>query len=389
MSKYLIQKFIKSTDYNNPQVRETAGVLSSWVGIACNLTLFGVKLLVGILTNSVSILSDSFNNLTDMISNIATIFGYKASSKPADKEHPFGHGRVETLTAMFIAVVILLLGFELLKSSVNEVINPSGVVYSHVALVILVLSIFLKFWLNLFNRKLAGLYHSEVFKAVAQDSLNDCIVTSFTVIALICSLFTDLPIDGISGCLVSIFVMKSGISILLSTVDELLGKPIDEETLQKIKEIVVSKDKLIGVHDIIIHNYGPAVKIGSCHVEVDKNSGLVEIHDKLDEIEREIYEKFHIVMTCHADPIDINDEETIKMFNIIKEIVKQIDNEMDIHDLRIVKEKGLRRLIFDVDVPFNVKLTNKQIKTFIDKKLKENDCTYSTVISYDRGYIEE
>ena len=385
MVNLLIKTFIKnSEDIENPRVRQKYGTLSSFVGIICNLLLFLIKYIMGTLSHSISIVSDAFNNLSDCAGCLVTLLGYKMASKPADKDHPFGHGRIEYLTSLIIAVLIIFVGIELLKNSIEKVIHPEEIKFSLLVLFSLIFSIAVKLWMAFFNTKLGRKINSTVMIATAKDSKSDVIATSATLISLICSLFTQLPIDGIMGLIVSVFILKSGYDIVKDTVDELLGKPADPEVVNQIKKYVLKNDKIIGIHDLIIHSYGPGNMIGSCHVEVKSNEVFTEVHDIVDSIEREIYNNMNILMTIHMDPIEVDDHLTNNTKKLVNKIINSIDPSLHIHDFRIVSGESHTNLIFDLVVPFECKYSNQQLKQKIDDLLSNENINYFTVIVFDK-----
>lgn len=385
MVNLLIKTFIKnSEDIENPRVRQKYGTLSSFVGIICNLLLFLIKYIMGTLSHSISIVSDAFNNLSDCAGCLVTLLGYKMASKPADKDHPFGHGRIEYLTSLIIAVLIIFVGIELLKNSIDKVIHPEEIKFSLLVLFSLIFSIAVKLWMAFFNTKLGRKINSTVLIATAKDSKSDVIATSATLISLICSLFTRLPIDGIMGLIVSVFILKSGYDIVKDTVDELLGKPADPEVVNQIKKYVLKNDKIIGIHDLIIHSYGPGNMIGSCHVEVKSNEVFTEVHDIVDSIEREIYNNMNILMTIHMDPIEVDDHLTNNTKKLVNKIINSIDPSLHIHDFRIVSGESHTNLIFDLVVPFECKYSNQQLKQKIDDLLSNENINYFTVIVFDK-----
>lgn len=387
MTNLLVKAFIKNyEDIKNPDVRQKYGTLSSIVGIICNLILFALKYLIGTLANSISIVSDAFNNLSDCASCLVTLFGYKLASKPADKDHPFGHGRIEYLTSLIIAAIVLLVGIELLKGSVEKIITPEVVEFSIPALLALVFSIAVKLWMSFFNTKLGKKINSTVMIATAKDSRSDVIATAASLIALVASIFTDLPIDGVMGIIVSIFILKAGYEIVKDTVDELLGKPADPEVVEDIKKLVLENDKILGIHDLVIHNYGPGNMIGSCHVEVASNEDFMIVHDIVDEIERNIMHKLKIIMTIHMDPIAVDDELTNKAKSLVTAIVADIDATLSLHDFRIVCGETHTNLIFDLVVPYECKIDNDVLKAMIDEALSKEETNYYTVIVFDREY---
>ncbi len=387
MTDLLVKTFVKNySETNNPIVRQKYGTLSSIVGIVCNLLLFGLKYLIGTLANSISIVSDAFNNLSDCASCIVTLFGYKLASKPADREHPFGHGRIEYLTSLIIAVVVLLVGVELMESSVKKIITPENVTFSISALLALVFSIGVKLWMSLFNMKLGKKINSTVMIATAKDSRSDVIATATSLIALVASLFTDLPVDGFMGVIVSVFILKAGYEIVKDTVDELLGKPADPEIVEQIKKHVTENEKIIGIHDLVIHNYGSGNMIGSCHVEVPADENFMIVHDIVDEIERKIMQDMNIMMTIHMDPIETDDELTNSAKELVKKIISAIDQTLNLHDFRIVHGETHTNLIFDLVVPYECKIDNDTLKSMIDAELSKEKTNYYTVIVFDREY---
>lgn len=387
MINFLVKRFVKNyNDIENEKVRSSYGTLSSLVGIVCNVLLFAVKLTLGFLTNSIAITSDAFNNLSDSASCIVTLFGYKLAAKPADRDHPFGHGRIEYIVSFIISVIILLVGFELFKTSVDKLLNPEPIIYSTVVLISLILSIFVKLWMSLFNRTLGKKINNSAMIATSKDSLNDVIATSATMIALVGSLFTTLPLDGAMGIIVSIFVFISGIGIIRSTIDELIGQPVEKELVDKIKAIILANLKILGIHDLIIHNYGPGNMIGSVHVEVDCTQDFLVIHDLVDEIERRIEKELHIIMTIHMDPIQVDDVVVNSHKELMKEIIASIDPKLSMHDFRVVIGPTHTNLIFDLQVPFEFYLTADEIKNRIDTELTKREDNIYTVITFEHGY---
>lgn len=387
MREFLVRRFIK--DYENIEdnnVREKYGLLSSIVGIVCNIVLFLVKFAVGTLSNSISIISDGFNNLSDCASCVVTMFGYKMAAKPADKDHPFGHGRMEYLTALLIAMVIMVVGYQLFMGSFDKILHPEDIDFRYVTVFCLVISIAIKIWMGLFNKVLGNRINSGVMLATSKDSLNDVVATIATLIALFASRWTDLPIDGVMGVLVSIIIFISGFGIIKETVDQLLGKPADEELVEKLKQIITESNVSLGLHDLIIHSYGPGNLIGSVHIEVDCHGDIMHIHDEIDELERKIYELLHVNMTIHMDPIDCDDENVNSCKAMVEDIVNSIDKDLSIHDFRIVVGPTHTNMIFDLVIPYDCKLTEQFIKDEVNRRLKQQDSVYYAVITFDKSY---
>lgn len=389
MTELLIRKFIKNyKDVSNPHVREKYGTLSSFVGIFCNIALFILKYAMGTFSGSIAIISDAFNNLSDSASCIVTLFGYKLSAKPADKDHPFGHGRMEYLISLIIAAIILVMGLELFKDSADKIIHPHKVEFRLIVLISLIVSIGVKLWMSLFNTKLGKKINSSVMLATAKDSRSDVIATLAAAVSIIASLFTELPVDGFTGIIVTIFVLKAGYEIIRDTVDELLGKPADAECVERIREIILRDERIIGVHDMMIHNYGPGNVFGSCHAEVKSTENFLSVHDLIDTIEHEIHRKTKIIMTIHMDPIDVDSEQEKLRRHLICSILGEISHELSFHDFRSVSGETHTNLIFDIVVPFGFEMKDSEIKSRIDERLKDQPVRYYTVITFDHTYTE-
>ncbi len=395
MTDFLVSKFVKDyKEINDTKVRERYGLFSSVVGIVCNVILFIAKFLIGTIANSISIISDGFNNLSDCATCVITMFGYKLSGKPADKDHPFGHGRMEYLTSLALAMMIIVVGVELVKGSIDKLLHPSDLTFSYVALIVLILSILIKLWMFAFNNKLGKRISSGVMKATAKDSLNDCIATSATLVSLVAACFTDLPIDGVMGIIVSVLIIMTGIEIIKETVDELLGKPVDEEIVAALKEIVDECEVSLGMHDLIVHDYGPGNLIGSLHVEVDSRRNIMDIHDYIDNLERDIYEKLGIMMTIHMDPVEMDNEVLNAYKAFIKDILaelneefnEELDGNLSMHDFRMVPGKTHTNLIFDVLIPGGSKLKSDYIEKIMKKKAARHEGELHLLITFDREF---
>lgn len=388
MFKILAKKFIKNnTEFNNPKVREQYGTLCSIISIVCNIVLVIFKLTMGAITNSIAIQADGLNNLSDVGSNLASLFGFKLANKHPDIEHPYGHGRIEYVAGLIIAFLILLVGFQALRDSVFKIIDPEKVTFTIVAVIILIVSILIKLWMAIFNRYASKKINSATLLAASQDSLNDVLATSATLISLILSLYTDLPMDGMMGAVVSIIVLKAGIEIFKDTVNPLLGMAPDKELIKELEEYILSYPEALGIHDLMMHDYGPGRKFLTLHVEVDCNDNITATHDAMDRIERAVLDKYHILTTIHMDPIDSSDVLTNELKEIVIGVVKEINDEYSIHDFRIVSGPTHTNLIFDVLIPSNDQIKHTILKEQINQRLKAIDPSYFTVMQIEHSFV--
>ena len=389
MTEWLIRRFIKNADaVSYPAVRRRYGTLSSMTGIILNILLFLLKVLIGILSRSISILSDAFNNLSDCLSCLITLFGYRIAAKPADREHPFGHGRSEYIAGLLIAVVIFLAGFELLFTSIQRLIHPSEVNFSWTMALILGLSIGVKLWMSAFYGKLGERINSSTLKASSQDSRNDVLSTGISLAAMLLSMTSvSFPFDGAAGVVISLFILKSGWDIANEIISQLLGKPADRELTDHIREQILSHEEILGVHDMIIHDYGPGVQIGSAHAEVDSAMTLVAAHDALDAAEEEILKLYNVTMTLHADPVDVRDERAKRYKETFEEVLKGIDEGLTLHDFRLRVKGDCEEAAFDVLIPYDCALSANEI----DIQLKEACEVLGNCLSvtYDHDYTGE
>ncbi|MDE6020898.1 MAG: cation diffusion facilitator family transporter [Ruminococcus sp.] len=384
LTKLLVKKFIPKNAPTN-KIRAAYGTLSSVTNIICNVTLFIIKYIAGIISGSVSITSDAFNNLSDCASCTVALFGGLLASKPADKKHPFGHGRIEYLAAMIIAAFIMIMGFELLSDSVSKIFSPKPVKPSVAVFVILAISIAVKLWMAAFNTNLGKAINSSVILAAAKDSKSDIIATSTALIALPISYFTSLPIDGIAGAVVSVFILKSGFDIIHDTLDDILGKPGSSEIAASINELILSHKKILGVHDLIIHNYGPGKSFGSCHIEISRSESFYTAHDLTNHIEKRIMETTGISMTIHMDPVDTKSIGVQSCKEFLTELIADLDRRLTIHDLRLFEKNDATEVNFDLVVPFDCDYKNEQLQSIIAKELKCLDPCYKPVITFDRN----
>lgn len=366
--------------------RVRLGMLSGIVGIVLNIILSVFKMIFGAITKSVSIVADGANNIFDAVSSVISLAGFKISGKPADDEHPFGHGRVEYISALTLAFFILIMGVELIKSSVEKFTNPETVIFSVPAVIVLVFSILAKVWLAFFNRKVGKLMNSVTVDAVVTDSIGDIASTTCSLIALIASKFTDWPVDAVMGIVVALVVIYAGIDIIRSTMGPLLGEPPDKELVAELEKLVMSYEGVVGIHDMVLHSYGHGKIYGSLHAEVPADVDILHSHDTIDLIERNVSEKLGIEISIHMDPI-INDERTHALKEKVAEIVKSADENSTIHDFRIVDGPTHTNLIFDAVLPRNSALSENEFRAAVEKGVKQLDEKYFTVISIDRAYI--
>jgi len=385
----LAVKFFSGTEKDEEKaLRKTYGMLSGIVGIAVNALLFAVKLVIGRTTNSIAIFADAFNNLGDIGSSVVTIIGFKIAAMPPDREHPFGHGRVEYITSLIISLLVMLMGFELLRDSLQRVINPQTVAFDLTSLIILLFTICAKLWLGKFTGNLAAKIDSQALGASSFDSYGDVISTSTAAVALVCSKFTAFPLDGYIGILVSLFIMYTGYKLVREAVDLLIGGRPDPEFVEKIKERVLSYEGIIGVHDLMVHNYGPGRCVVSLHAEVPENMSVVRAHEIIDEAERELSEELGVFLTIHMDPINVDDEEVKKTRDDIEKIVAEFPEVLSIHDLRVVGSGEKKNVIFDVVVGNSVKEHEEhELKQKIANRIKEIYPGYNLVIIIDRHYV--
>ncbi len=387
MTGLLIKLFIKDAENtSSPKVRAKYGTLSGIVGIITNIILSAVKLAIGSLTGSIAITGDALNNLSDAGSSAISLLGFKLASKPADKEHPYGHGRIEYICGLGISVVILFMGYELIKSSIEKIISPAAPQFSWTAVIVLAVSILGKVWLAVFNKKIGSKINSGTVDAVVADSISDALATSASILALVLSNYFSLPFDGIFGVIVSCFVIYAGFGAFKSTISPLLGEPISPEATKEIEEKILAYDGIVGVHDLIVHDYGPSRRFVTAHAEVPADTDIMESHDLIDVIERDLNESTGYIFTIHMDPIVTNDEQTNMAKQLTEKIVKSISEELKIHDFRIVAGPSHTNLIFDIVIPFSVKQSSSEIIAKINSELEKQNSKYYAVITVDRDY---
>ena len=388
MSKLLVRLFIK--DYQNTKkasVREKYGYLGSLTGIVVNIILALAKYIIGTMTHSIAITADAINNFSDSVSCVITLISFKMANMKPDKEHPFGHGRIEYVAALIVGFIVELMGYELIKSSIEKIKNPEEVVFSVPAVIVLLLSIGGKLWLAIFNRYLGKQIDSAAMSAVFTDCIGDITATSVTLIALILSLFTDLPIDGYMGIVVSLFIIYAGFGILKESIGIILGRPPSKELVSELVGFIMSHEDILGIHDLVIHSYGETRIFASVHTEIAADGDMLKVHDTIDTIEKNVMDKFGIELVIHMDPIVTNDETVEKHYQIVSKSVKEIDDVLDIHDFRVVEGPTHTNLIFDVVIPHRYRFTNDELREAISDKVRQVNPQYCLVITVDNSYI--
>ena len=386
---FLVKKFVKNYEQvQDSEVRTAYGMLASVVGILCNVFLFAVKILIGLIMGSIAVTADAFNNLSDAASSVISFVGVKMASKPADDEHPFGHGRMEYIAAFIVAFLVIQVGFSLFQTSIGKLRNPEDIAFDLLPFLILVLSIGIKLWMASYNRRLGKRIYSKVMKATAADSLGDVITTSATAASILISHFAGVNVDGIAGLLVSVLVMWSGVSIFRDTLEPLVGEAVDPELYQQITDLVESYDGILGTHDLIVHNYGPGKSMASIHAEVPRNVDIEDSHEIIDRAEREVARKLGILLVIHMDPLAVEDEAVNRVRKEVKETLWLIDENLSFHDFRMVGGKKQINLIFDMVVPHSY--SEEQRKKLTDKvalAMQHKDPRYQCVITVDQSFL--
>ena len=388
MTKFLIKTFIKDKDNaQNQEVRGKYAMLSSITGIVVNVLLSIFKITIGVIANSMSIISDGLNNVSDAGSSIVTMIGFKMSQKKVDSDHPWGHGRMEYITALFVDILIILVGFELLQSSVEKIIHPELPNISNITIILLVVAILAKLWLFLFYRKIAKKINSAAIKGTAYDSISDSVSTLAVLISAFVAKFAGISIDGYVSLLVSIFILITGFKAIKEIIDVLLGQKPDPDFVKDIQEFTKKYEEINGIHDIMVHDYGPGRKIVSFHAEVPANANILKAHDVIDQMEQDIFEKFGCITTIHMDPIVVDDEEINAMRKETEEIVKNINNEFSIHDFRMTDGGERINLIFDLVIPAGEKIDVENLVNDVRKEIHNRNSKYYAVIKVEHSYV--
>ncbi|WP_416327125.1 cation diffusion facilitator family transporter [[Eubacterium] hominis] len=390
MISFLAKKLIKNyKETNREEVRHAYGNLTSTVGVINNIVLFAFKFIAGTLARSVSITADAVNNLSDAGSSIISLVSFKISSKPADEKHPFGHARYECIASMVVATLILILGMELIKTSVDKILHPEMIEFSWLSVVVLVFSISVKLWMYTYNKHYGKLLKSSIMEATAADSISDVMATGAVLLSTIISPLIHFNLDGYMGVIVACFIIFAGLGIIKSALDELLGKAPDEELVKMIQKKVEEYPGALGMHDLVIHDYGSHRTFASLHVEVDHRVDVLKSHDMIDNMEKDFKDQLGIETVIHMDPIVIDDPLTNELREYMKDLVKNIDEHLSMHDFRMVQGTTHSNLIFDVVVPFQVKLSNTQILEEIKQRVTATYPNYFVVVTFDRAYTTQ
>ena len=380
---------MKANTLDNKQ-RQKYGTLTGVVGICCNLFLFIVKLAAGLISSSISIIADAFNNLSDMGSSLVTMFGFRLAAKPADPDHPYGHGRYEYISAFIVSGLIFMMGMELLKSSFDKILNPTELNLDYLAVAILALSIIVKLWMYFYNKKVGKRINSSAILATAQDCINDVFTTTAILVSVIVMMFTRINIDAYVGLVMSVYIIWSGFKTAKETINPLLGEPIDEDTAKTLEKEIMSFDGFLGVHDLLAHNYGPGRCFASVHVEVPADTDIVKCHEQIDLCEKMVLERTGILLTIHMDPVETDNEILTNVRQMVAEKIKTIHPALTIHDFRMTPKSDERtNLIFDVVLPVELANDTKKVRREIEQIAKEIDPTYCTVITFDFDYTSK
>ena len=387
MTKFLIKLFIKDADTNTQRGRELYGRLAGAVGIICNLLLSVMKLIIGSISNSVSITADATNNISDAGSSIVTLVGFRLSGKPADKDHPYGHARIEYISSLIISFLILLIGCSIFKESVTKIFKPEESLFNIATVIVLVVSILVKLWLSVFNKFLGKQINSKALEATAIDSRNDVITTAAVLLASVISHFTGFNLDGYMGVIVSVFIFISGINLVKETLDPLLGQPPTKEMFETIEKKILSYDNVLGVHDLMVHSYGPNTYFASAHIEMDAKIDVLICHDIMDQIERDFKSELNIHLVVHLDPTILDSPEINELKEMVNDIICEIDRQLTFHDFRVVVGEENKNVLFDVVVPPEYKYSDEELEKIITDKITEmSNGKIFTVLVVDHSY---
>ena len=389
-SNFLIKNFIKNnSNIDDPTVRSSYGNLAGIVGIIINIILFIIKISVGLLSGSVAIMADAFNNLSDAASSIVTVIGFKMANKPADAEHPFGHGRIEYISALIVAFMVMIVGLQFIKSSFERILNPKPVIFELIPFILILVSIFFKLWLARFNKIIGNKINSSALKAAGTDALGDVFTSSTVVLSFLLAKFTDFPLDGYIGIIVAGAIVYSGFSLVKETLSPLLGESPDPIMVSNISDMVMSYENIIGIHDLVIHNYGPGRIMASIHAEIPSTVNIMDIHNIIDTAEREISEKLNVYLVIHMDPVCLDTTEIIEAREFIEEILKTYPMIRSFHDFRIVGDNTHKNILFDIVVdPASISSNNskKSIALSIQNDVRKIFPNYNCIITVDLDF---
>lgn len=386
MARFLLKWVLRGADPNTPRSRGRVGALSGVVGLICNFVLFIGKLLVGILSGSVAITADAMNNLSDATSSIVTFVGFRLAQQPADEKHPYGHARFEYLSGLAVAAMILIIGFELGKTSVEKIFHPALTSFSVILLPVLLGSIAVKLWLFLFNRCLGRAIDSEALLATAQDSRNDCISTLAVLLSAVLERVTGLPLDGYIGLAVSLFILISGVAMAKQTISPLLGENASPELQALIVDYISVQPKVLGYHDLNVHDYGPGQRFATIHVEMDRREDPLACHELIDDMERECLQSHNVHLVIHYDPVVTDDPELTRLHKMVDGCLADFDVRLKTHDFRMVQSQGHTNLIFDVSIPVQLQGREQEIRRYLDDTLAKESVVYYTVITFDLDF---
>lgn len=387
ITDYLIKTFVKDNEkVDNIKVRNAYGNLAGAIGIIVNVLLFAIKLSVGLLAGSVAVMADAFNNLSDAASSIITIIGFKLANKPADAEHPFGHGRIEYISALIVSFLVMLVGLQFVKSSLERITNPATVKFEVIPFLLLLVSIFFKLWLSKFNKSIGHRINSSALKAAATDALGDVFTSSTVVISFLLAKFTQFPLDGYIGVFVACAIIYSGYGLIKETLNPLLGEAPDPVLVSNISDMVMSYENINGIHDLVVHNYGPGRIMASIHAEIPSDIDVMTIHHIIDTAEREISKKLNIYLVIHMDPICVDTDEIVDARKVVEDVLKTYPSVKSLHDFRVVGENDIKNLIFDIVVnpqDLNDCFTKEKLAQFIERDIKKLHPQFNCVITVD------
>lgn len=387
MVSLLSRIFIKDRqNYTSQPVRRAYGMMCGFIGVFLNIVLFAAKFFAGLISGAISITADAFNNLSDAGSSIITLLGFKIAGQKPDLDHPFGHGRMEYISGLIVSMIIIVFGVDLVESSIDKIINPEHTEFSLVSAIILVSSILVKFYMGIYNRRIGKKIDSSAMRAASSDSFSDCISTGAVLVCTIIAKFTSVDLDAYCGLVVSILVIWAGLRAAIDTITPLLGTSPSEEFVAEVERIVMSYEDVVGIHDLIVHDYGPGRRMLSLHAEVSSDGNIMDMHDTIDNIERKLKEKLMCDAVIHMDPIDVHDKDFLELSSKLKLLVSDIDERLTVHDLRTVSGPTHTNLIFDVVVPYDVKISEKEIKQKISDVVKSLSENYYAVITIDKPY---